>query len=192
MPSLSCSSSPSPVPPGSPSVFNKSFRVGFSESHCRQSKFRIGGRSGLQIGACLEVPSGGMLRRLVVGDTGPGETSGQGYTFVTMKKHQFVEKDLPKWNPEPQELPILARAQPSSTQIFALSLMPSTQTGLRFSLILLFHKEVHFPCVSCMHFTFKYMLLTALWDLWHYSFPLLRHSPSASLSTISFPLLESS
>ena len=39
-----------------------------------------------------------------MGDTGPGETSGPGYTFVTMKKHQFVEKDLPKWNPEPQEL----------------------------------------------------------------------------------------
>lgn len=127
-----------------------------------------------------------------MGYTGPGETSGPGYTFVTMKKHQFVEKDLPKWNPEPQELPILARAQPSSAQIFALSLIPSTQTGLRFSLILLFHKEVHFPCVSCMHFTFKYMLLTALWDLWHYSFPLLRHSLSASLSTISFPFLESS
>ena len=42
------------------------------ERRAAEGKFRIGGRSGLQIGACLEVPSGGMLRRLVVGDTGPG------------------------------------------------------------------------------------------------------------------------
>lgn len=135
----------------------------------------------------------GHVEEAVVGDTGPGETSGPGYTFVTMKKHQFVERDLLKWNPELQAGAFhLCSAQPSSTQIFAVSLMPSTQTGLRLSLILLFHKEVHFPWVSCLHFTFKYMLLTGLWDLWHYSFPLLRHSPSASLSTIYFPLLESS
>lgn len=42
------------------------------------------------------------VEEAVVGDTGPGETSGPGYTFVTMKKHQFVERDLPKWNPELQ------------------------------------------------------------------------------------------
>lgn len=40
------------------------------------------------------------------------------------------------------------------------------------SLILLFQKEVHLPCASCLQFTFKHVLLTVLWDLWHCYFHL--------------------
>lgn len=92
-----------------------------------------------------------------------------------MRKHRiwgrYVEKNS-------KVEPWASRAFPTLTEHGLLKNIHTAPDTLQpnwaviLSVFLLFQKELHLPCASCLHFTFKHMLLTALRNLWHPYFPL--------------------
>lgn len=125
------------------------------------------------------------------GDTGPGRDICPGYTFVTMKSINLWRKTCPSGTLNS------GASHPGQSTAFLdtdTCSVPDAlhpNSGAEILTHLLFIKKYTFPvlfvCIS--HLNTCYMLLTALCDLWHYSFSLLRH-PSASLPTISSPSLK--